>query len=53
MNEVEVPDWKNQPYISDYLQQLGSQGCESVSVMEKKQDTGDWDRAFYLKRPRA
>jgi hypothetical protein len=52
VNGAELPDWKNQPDIVDYLQQLGSQRWELVAVMVKKQNPNDSDRVFYLKRPR-
>ena len=49
VNGDELSNWKQQSYISDYLNQLGAQGWELVSVTSKSQTDNDWDRAFYLK----
>ncbi len=53
VNGEEMANWKQQVYISDYLNELGAQGWELVSVTGKSQTDNDWDRAFYLKRSRS
>lgn len=46
VNGQEVEDWKKQPLIHLHLDELGAQGWELVSVIEK----GRHEREAYLKR---